>query len=64
MTVITFFTGLWGAKIHQKRDEINSLARTLIEKGQQQIDFKDQELLDSVAWPEIKSDVVFNELNY
>ena len=50
--------GMWGAKLHQRRDLIEGLCRAMIISGQNQIGTSDQATLDRILWPVAKFDVV------
>lgn len=49
---------MFGAKIHQRRDLIQGLTRTLIFSGQNQYVLHDQTALSEILWPIAKYDVV------
>ena len=50
--------GMWGAKLHQRRDLIEGLMRALVLAGQDQSGSQDQASLDRIVWPAAKFDVV------
>ena len=50
--------GMWGAKLHQRRDLIEGLMRALVLAGQDQSGSQDQASLDKIVWPAAKFDVV------
>lgn len=54
-------TGMWGAKIWQRRDLIEGLMRALMVSGQQQVKAQDQFSLADIVWPIAKYDVVRNK---
>lgn len=47
---------MWGAKVHQNRDEINHLARMLVTAEQQEKD--GQQMIDDIIWPHVRKQVV------
>lgn len=49
---------MWGAKLHQRRDLIEGLARAMILFGQNHADCHDQTTLDDILWQAAKYDVV------
>jgi hypothetical protein len=50
--------GMWGVKLHQRRDLIEGLTRAMILAGQDQQKSTDQTLLDKIVWPSAQYDVV------
>lgn len=50
---------MWGAKVHQRRDLIETLMQTMILSGQNQNVAEDQESLAKIVWPAAKFDVVW-----
>ena len=50
--------GMFGVKLHQRRDLVEGLARALILSGQNIIGHQDQASLDKIVWPVAKYDVV------
>lgn len=53
-----YFSGMFGIKLHQRRDLIQGLVRAMILSGQNQIGHQDQASLDNIMWPAAKFDVV------
>ena len=51
---------MWGAKLYQRRDMIESIARAMILAGQDQAKPTDQIVLKTILWPTAKYDVVNN----
>jgi hypothetical protein len=51
------FAGMWGAKMHQRRDLIEGLTRAIIMAGQGSA-VMDQNSLSAIVWPVAKYDVV------
>ncbi len=49
---------MWGAKIYQRRDLIEGLAKVLIDASQDAYPSLDQSSLDKILWPVAKYDVV------
>ena len=58
MHLFFFSLGMWGAKVHQRRDMIEGLARALFNAGQDQFGSRDQATMDQILWPAAKLDVV------
>jgi len=56
--------GMWGAKLHKRRDLIEGLMRALVLSGQDQSGSQDQASLDRIVWPAAKFDVVSISNNY
>ena len=56
--IILCGAGMWGAKLHQRRDLIEGLMRALVLSGQNQMRAQDQASLDTIVWPAAKFDVV------
>ena len=51
--------GMWGAKVHQRRDLVEGLMRALIQSSQNQDRGQDQSSLANIVWPAAKFDVVY-----
>lgn len=58
LNLTLFRKGMWGAKLHQRRDLLQGLMRILIIAGQNQKVYQDQVALESIVWPVAKYDVV------
>ena len=52
------YLGMFGVKLHERRDLIEGLARALILSGQNRVGHQDQASLDRILWPVAKYDVV------
>ncbi|XP_046450976.1 uncharacterized protein LOC124199264 isoform X2 [Daphnia pulex] len=53
--------GMWGVKLHQRRDLIEGLTRAMILAGQDQVKSTDQTLLDKIVWPAAQYDVMAHD---
>uniref|UniRef100_A0A0P5A3Z5 Lactosylceramide n=1 Tax=Daphnia magna TaxID=35525 RepID=A0A0P5A3Z5_9CRUS len=53
--------GMWGAKLHQRRDLIQGLTRALILGGQDTNKNTDQNLLEKIVWPTVQYDVMAHD---
>lgn len=56
--MLNVHSGLFGAKVSQRRDLIEGLTLALINYGQNQKYETDQTLLSKILWPTVKHDVV------